>query len=335
MAKDPRIDAKIAEAAWLVGDWVIKATVNPDPLSRKPYYKASYEEVPGAWMGKSPLDLIRDCANVCNAAARALVNNMGIASGPQVWVNVDRLPQGEKITTLYPWKIHQFSSDPLGAGSPPIGFFQPGSLAQELMAIYEKFSTLADEYSGIPRYMTGDAAAPGAGRTATGLSMMLTNAGKTIKQVISNIDRRVTQPLIERLWFYNMKYSDDPALKGDVKIVAKGAGSLLVKDAATQRRNEFLQMVLTNQTAQNIVGPTGTAQLMREQVKALDMNGDKIVPPPEVMRARMAVAQAEQAQIQAQQPQQAQPPRSPVGNGNQQLQDGRPVESHFVPGARG
>lgn len=336
--EDPLMDYPVE--AWLIGRWVIKAIVNPDPLGRKPYYKASYEEVPGAWMGKSPLDLIRDCQNVCNASARALVNNMGIASGPQVWVNVDRLPNGEKITTLYPWKIHQFSSDPLGAGSPPMGFFQPNSLASELMGIYEKFSTLADEYSGIPRYMTGDAAAPGAGRTATGLNMMLTNAGKTIKQVISNIDRNVIEPAVERQWFYNMSFVDDPEMKGDVKVIARGARSLMIKDAATQRRNEFLQMALTNQTAQQIIGMEGTAQLMREQVKALDMNGDKIVPPPEVMRARMAMAQAEMAQMQAQAPQppqgpqQAQPPQSPVGNGNQQLADGSPVETHFAPGAR-
>lgn len=331
--EDPLLDYPVE--AWLIGEWVIKATINPDPLGRKPYYKTSYEEIPGAWMGNSPLDLIRDCQNVCNAAARALVNNMGIASGPQVWVNIDRLPNGESVTQLFPWKIHQFQSDPLGAGAPPMGFFQPESLAAELMGIYEKFSTLADEYSGIPRYMTGDAAAPGAGRTATGLSMMLTNAGKTIKQVINNIDRRVLQPLIERAWFYNMKFSDDEEIKrGDVKIVARGANSLIVKDAAAQRRNELLQMALTNQTAQQIIGMEGTAQLLREQVKTLDMNADKIVPPPEVIKAKMAVAQAMAAQ-QAQMAPTPEQDRSPVANGNQQLNDGTPVATHFAPAPGG
>lgn len=325
--EDPLLDYQVE--AWLIGGWVIKAVINPDPLGRKPYYKASYEEVPGSWMGNSPMDLIRDCQDVCNATARALVNNMGIASGPQVWMQVDRLPNGEQITQLYPWKIHQFTSDPMGGTAPPIGFFQPNSLAGELMGIYEKFSVLADEYSGIPRYMTGDSPSGGAGRTASGMSMLMNNAGKAIKQVIGNIDRAV-EKLIERLWFYNMKYSDDPELKGDVKIVARGASALLIKESATQRRNELLQMALNSPVAQQIIGMEGTAQLLREQVKTLDMNGDKIVPPPEVVKAKAAIMNAQQAVMQQQQMMQPTQQQKKPGGG-EQLMNGQPVTDNFSP----
>jgi hypothetical protein len=336
--------------AWLIGNWVIKATINPDPLGRKPYYKACYEEVPGAWAGNSPLDLIRDCQDMCNASARALANNMGIASGPQVWMNIDRLPHGEEITQMYPWKIWQFSADPLGNSSPPVDFFQPTSLSQELMTIYDRFSALADEFSGVPRYMTGDAAAGGAGRTASGMSMMMNNAGKSIKQVIANIDRNVIEPLVERLWFYNMKYSEDMDLKGDVKIVARGASALMVKEAAAQRRNELLQIALSNPVAQQIMGLEGTAYLLREQVKTLDMNADKIVPPPEVVKAKAQMQQAMQQQQQMMAMQQPDETMSikrdaegnmthiskrtrggPVSNPNQQLQNGAPVTDTFSP----
>ena len=329
--EDPLAEYQIE--AWLLGNWVIKAMINPDPLSRKPYYKTSYEEIPGSWLGNSPMDLVRDCQDVCNATARALVNNMGISSGPQVWVNVDRLPPGEQITQLYPWKIHQTTSDPMGASAPPVGFFQPNSLAGELMGIYEKFSVLADEYSGIPRYMTGDAAAGGAGRTASGMSMMMNNAGKTIKQVIANIDRNVITPMIDRQWFHNMKYSDDMELKGDVKVVARGASTLMIKDVAAQRRNEFLQLALNSPIAQQIVGMEGTAHLMREQAKTLDMNADKIVPAPEIVKARSAVQQAQMmVQQQAQMMQQgAQPQKGPVSPSNQQLMDGTPTTDNFSP----
>lgn len=333
MVEDPLAEYQVE--AWLIGNWVIKAIINPDPLGRKPYYKTSYEEIPGVWAGNSPMDLIRDCQDVCNAAARALVNNMGIASGPQVWVNVDRLPQGEQITQLYPWKIHQTTSDPMGSSAPPVGFFQPNSLSQELMAIYEKFSVLADEYSGVPRYMTGDAPAGGAGRTASGMSMLMNNAGKAIKQVIANIDRNVIQPLVERLWFFNMKYADDVDLKGDVKVFARGANSLIVKESAAQRRNEVLQLALNSPIAQQIMGMEGTAHLLREQVKTLDMNADKIVPPPEVVKAKAAaqqilMQQAMQQQQAAMNQQQQQGARKRAGGG-EQLQDGTPTTDHFSP----
>ena len=338
--EDPDLDYQVE--AWLIGTWVIKAVINPDPLGRKPYFKTSYEEIPGAWMGNGVMDLVRDCQNVCNAAARALVSNMGIASGPQVYVNVDRLPDGEKITQMYPWKIWQVRSDPMGSTAPPVDFFQPASLAAELMGIYEKFSVLADEYSGVPRYMTGDSPTGGAGRTASGMNMLMNNAGKAIKQVIANIDRYVFEPLLERQWFHNMMYVDDPDLKGDVKVSAMGARSLIVKEAAAQRRNELLQMALGNPIAQQIMGMDGTAHLLREQVQTLDMNADRIVPNPDVVKARMAVAQARQAVAAAQQggmppalpPGQGAPRQraaAPMSNPNQNLATGAPVNDQFSP----
>jgi phosphohistidine phosphatase SixA len=288
--------------AWLIGTWVIKAVVNPDPLGRKPYYKASWEEIPGVFWGNSVADLCRDTQNVCNAAARALVNNMSLASGPQVVFNIDRLPQGENITQLFPWKIWQVTSDPMNGGQRPIDFYQPNSMAQELMAIYERFSTLADEYTGIPRYMMGGQAPGGAGRTASGMSMMMNNAGKNIKQVIANIDERVLSPAVGRLYYMNMRYGDDPELKGDINVVARGVSGLLAKEAAQQRRNEFLQIALGSPVAQQIIGPEGVAYLLRQMASTLEMNPDDLVPTDDVVKARILQAQqmAMQQQMMAQ-----------------------------------
>jgi len=289
---------------WLIGQWCIKAVLNPDPLARKPYFKASYEEVPGTFWGNSVADLCRDAQMQCNTAARAIANNMGIASGPQVAVNVDRLPPGEDITQLYPWKIHQFTSDPYGSTSKAVDFFMPEMVAERLIGIYNFFSGLADEHTGVPRYMTGDAQQQGGAlRTSSGMSMLMQNAGKAIKQVIGNIDRHVIEPLIGRLWFYNMKFGTDPALKGDCKFIARGASNLIIKETQQQRINEFMQLALSNPLVGQIVGEEAIAALLRVAAKNLDMDTDSIVPPPEVIRKRVAdaaaAAQASKAQEQA------------------------------------
>lgn len=278
---------------WLIGGTVIKAVLNYDPLGRKPYYAASYEKVPGAFWGNGVADLIRHCQDMCNAAARALANNMGISSGPQVGVNVSRLPPGENITQMYPWKIWQFQNTDYQDASQPITFFQPPSNAQELMAVFDRFHTLADEDSGIPRYMQGEHA-PGAGRTASGLSMLISNASKAIKSVISAIDHNVISPLLTRLYQHNLRYSQDPDLIGDINIVAKGAMSLVAKESAAVRRNELLALVLQNPIAQQVVGLPGTAELLRENAKLLDINVDKIVPPREQIEAMLAQQAAQQ-----------------------------------------
>jgi branched-chain amino acid transport system ATP-binding protein len=60
----------------------------------------SFSRIPGAFWGNSLFDLIEDCVNMCNAAARALANNLGISSGPQVGVNIDRIASGEDVSEM-------------------------------------------------------------------------------------------------------------------------------------------------------------------------------------------------------------------------------------------
>lgn len=273
----PDVDMSYPCEVWLIGSTVIRAVLNYDPLGRKPYYLTSYENLPGSVDGKGVTDLCRDAQAMVNASARALANNMGISSGPQVGVNISRLPPGEDITELHPWKLWQFVASDVNTSEAPLTFFQPQSNANELMAVLEKFSARADEDTMIPRYMTGENS-PGAGRTSSGLSMLISNAGKGIKQVISNIDQHVIVPAIQRLYQDNLRYSEDPDLVGDVNIVAKGASSLVIKEAEAIRRNEFLQLVLNSPVAQQIVGTGGTAELLRDAARNLNGNVDRIVP---------------------------------------------------------
>jgi hypothetical protein len=343
---------------WLIGNWVIKAVLNYDPLNRKPYYKDSYEEIPGNWWGSSICDLVRDCQQVCNATARALVNNMAVASGPQVTVNVSRLAAGEEVTTVRPWRIWQVKDDPLSGPSPgtvpPVAFYQPSSNVQELLAVFNQFTALADDYSGIPRYMSGQSTG-GAGRTASGLSMLINNAGKAIKSVITSIDGNIMTPLLERLYTHNMLFATDPALKGDVNVVARGAEGLMAKEAVQVRRNEFLQAT-GNPIDMQIIGLKGRAAILRETAKDLGMDVNDIVPPEAVLDAKIAAQAAMAAQAQAG------PPGAPPAGGPgeaptplpmqpahavaaaphapmarrmhpppEQLQNGAPVSDHFTP----
>lgn len=263
---------------WMIGRHIIKATVNPDPLGKKPYRKGSYEEIPGAFWGNGIPDLIRDVQDVCNNTARALVNNMAIASGPQVWINIDRLPPGANVTSLYPWKIHQTEESPMGNTAPPMDFFQPNSNAQELLAVFQFFSMQADEFSGLPRYMTGDGNVGGAGRTSSGLSMLMNSASKLMKQVMGSIDR-ITADVLTSLHSYMMQfeYARFPELEGDVRIVARGATAVVQREQLQLRRNEFLAAT-ANPLDSQIMGPNGRAYLLREMASRLDLDTDRIVP---------------------------------------------------------
>lgn len=300
---------------WVIGRWVIKATLNYDPLGKKAYYKSSFIKRPGAFWGSGIPEVIEDIQQMCNSAARALVNNMGLASGPQVEINIDRLPQDEEITTLKPWHIWQVTNDPLGSGQPAVRFNQPDDRSQPLMMVYGHFCKMADDQSGIPAYVYGDMQVGGAGRTASGLSMLMGSAGKGIRQVVMAIDGNVIFPLVTNQYNWNMRYVDDPAIKGDAIIVPRGAITLANREQLNVRRVEFLQAT-ANPIDAEIVGKTGRAAILREVAKGLSMPEDEIVPSREKLEMAEKVQASQQAQ-QAQQPQGApgQPAPTPTHPG--------------------
>ena len=287
---------------WVVGNFVIKAALNVDPLGRRPYSKASWESIPGAFWGLALPEMMRDVQIVCNAAARALANNMGIASGPQVEVSVDRLPDGEDLTKMYPWKIWQTTSDRTGGGQPAVRFFQPNMNAETLLNVYQYFQRIADEVTGVPNYVYGSSNVSGAGRTASGLSMLMENAAKGIKTAILSLDGAVSE-VLQRMYDHIMIYDPDDSIKGDMQIVPAGVVGTLLKESVQQRRNEFLQLT-SNPVDIQIMGPAGRAALLREAAKTLNMDVDKLIPSPEEIIEQQKQQQAMQmaAAQQQQQP---------------------------------
>ena len=285
------------------GTEVIKCCLNTDPLLRRPYFKAAWQAIPGAFWGRSLPELMRDIQRMCNAVARALSNNLGIASGPQVELYVDRLADDSDAATIEPFHIWQFRSDTTGAGGRGIQFWQPQSNASELLAVYDKFEIKADDATGIPRYAYGNERVGQAAATASGLSMLMESAAKGIKDAIRNIDFGLIKPRVEYQFYWNVVSNEDVNFTGDVTVVPKASEILTVKAANEMRRNEFLN-ILANPNYQQIVSIEGMAEILREMAKSLGLSAN-IVPSRIELKKRMEenqnkMAQAQQAQAQQQ-----------------------------------
>lgn len=286
--------------AWMIDRWVIKVQINPSLSQRAPYYISSFEKIPGALYGYGLPDLLVDVQQICNAAARSLVNNLSIASGPQVVVYEEALMPGE-TDDLYPWKRWHVTNDPMSTGrtNKPIDFYQPNSNAQELLGVFKEWSIMGDEISAIPRYMTGNEKVGGAGRTASGLAMLMGNAAKTLQNVAASIDRDVIGPLLTEL--YDMIMLTQPGVfRGDEQIVVKGVNHATKREQDRMRQLEFLQLT-ANPIDMSIVGPEGRANVLRSVASNLGLEHERTVPTDDELRMRMQ-QQAQQAQAQAQQP---------------------------------
>lgn len=277
---DPNAEYQIE--SWQLGRYIIKAVVNPDPLGRKPYSKASFEEIPGTFWGKGLPEVLADVQDQCNGAARAMANNLSISSGPQCDISIDRLADGAKITQLFPWKIHQTVGDPSGQNTPAIRFYQPDSHTQELMAVYSFYERIADNVSNIPKYSYGDSAVGGAGRTASGLSMLMGSADKGFEDLVKRIDTDVTEQRLQHLYEFNMEHDPDPTIKGDLRLNATGVRSLKKRQQMQQRRMEMLQAT-ANPVDMQIMGMDGRRELLRETIKSAELPADKIVKSQDLL----------------------------------------------------
>jgi hypothetical protein len=282
--------------SWLLGGWVLMARINPHPLGHRPYYGASFEQTNDSIWGKCPPQLMRDLQLICNATARNLVNNLAIASGPQVEIFKDRIDPSEDIEDIYPWKIWKTISDDT-TGKPAVNFFQPDPIAEALMRVYEYFFKQSSEQTGIPAYIYGNENIGGAGKTASGLSMLMNAASKTLKQVVANLDVRVIKPAIWEHWLQVMLYDQNVEKTGDINIVARASEHLIIAEQLQLRRSEFLDKT-GNPIDMAIIGEKGRAVVLRETAKTLKLPSEDVVPTKDEMEAReQALREAQQGMI--------------------------------------
>jgi hypothetical protein len=290
---DPDRDYEVD--AILIGPYVIRCAINSDPLGRRPFFKACFDAIPGAFWGRSVPDLASSCQKMVNASASALADNLGAASGPMAWVHNDRLADGESSTDIYPWRVWQLKSDPTQGTNPGVGFWQANDNSEKLVSLIERWETKADDATGIPRYTYGNERVGGAASTLGGLSLLMNNAAKGLRRAISNVDFGVIEPSVTRSYVYNMLYNPDQSIKADCFVAPQGALCLLIKETQSQARLQMLQTT-NNPVDMEIIGVEGRAKLMRETFKALDVPLDGIVPTDEELKTRMEEQRAAQEQ---------------------------------------
>lgn len=268
---------------WTVNNRTIRAILNPYPLRKRPVFCTSFVKVPGSLWGEGLGDILRDVQRIANSSARSIVRNMSFSSGPIGEVDVGRLGEGEVPNELMPYKLFHVESDMSGQGGKAFNFTNIPNVTPMLMDVFDRFSKLADDLSGVPAYVLGNPAVAGAGRTMGGLSMLMANAAKGIKNVILNVDRDITEPMITMQYNLNMKYSTDQGIKGDSQIVARGATGLLQRELAQSRMVELLQTYMPYVQA-GIIPAAGAQVMIRESMKNSGLPVDEIIPDPNANR---------------------------------------------------
>jgi hypothetical protein len=283
--------------AFCIGSHIIKVNLSPSPRARHNYFITSFEKVPGTPVGNGLTDLVADVQEAANATLRSLINNLSISSGPQVVVNDDRMRPEENADELYPWKRWHVTTDPVGNNAkPPVEFFQPKSNAQELLTVFKALIELSDDVSAIPKYVGGNATG-GAGRTASGLAMLMGNASKILQTVAANIDRDVFEVALSQLADLLLLTDTTGVLTGEEDIYVQGVNVAVQRETQRQRQLEFLQHT-QNPVDMEIMGIKGRGAVLRSVSQTIGLEGDNVVPSDAEL-AKKEEQQKQQAQSKA------------------------------------
>ena len=270
---------------WMVSGKVIKAQLNPLPGGIIPYFIFPYEKNPHAFWGTGVPRMMRDSQATMNAATRIYLDNVALSSGPMVEVNTDIMASGEDPTELYPWRV--FLREGGDGNQPMVRFYQPQSNSPALVSVIELFRRFADETTALPSYTHGQTQSS-LNRTATGISILMSNANIVLKSVIKNIDDFLTKPMIRSLYDWNMTWNENENVKSDMRIVAKGSTALIQKEVQSQRLLQFLSLINNPLDAQMV----DREKLLTDIAKSLDIDPDEVIKTDKEMMDEQALQQA-------------------------------------------
>lgn len=270
-----------------VNNTVVKAFLNPLETGDIPYDFYPWEKASGSVWGFGIPYLMRAQQKVLNAAWRQMMDNAGVSSGPQIVVKPGVIQPADKQWQLSSRKIW-YATDDIDDVRKAFTAFEFNSHQEELAAIIEMASRLADEETGMPMMLQGEKGT--APDTVGGMQMLMNNSNVVLRRLVKQFDDYVTKPHIRRYYDYNMMYSEREDIKGDFNIDARGTSALLIRDIQNQA---FLNLLAAG--GNPVYGPLLNQKKLFE--KALQAQH---IDPAEIMKTDEQI-QAEQQQA-AQQP---------------------------------
>ena len=308
---------------WVCNGKLLRMVLNPFKPATIPYMAAPYELNPYSFFGVGIAENMDDTQTLMNGFMRMAVDNAVLSGNLLIEVDETNLVPGQDLS-VYPGKV--FRRQGGAPGQAVFGTKFP-NVAGENLQLFDKARVLADESTGFPSFAHGQTGVSGVGRTASGISMLMGAAQGGIKTVIKNIDDYLLRPLGEGLFSFNMQFSYDPELRGDLEVKARGTESLMANEVRSQRLMQFLQVA-----SQPSLAPYAKFQyIIREIAKSMELDPDKVTNNMDEAAIQAELMKGFAAPAQEQQ-QQGANPLDPTGAGGGNIGTGQvptPQEQGF------
>ena len=253
---------------WVCQGHVLRMVLNPFKPVRIPYYAVPYEHNPYSFFGVGIAENMDDTQTLMNGFMRMAIDNAALSGNLIMEVDETNLVPGQDLS-VYPGKIFRRQG---GAPGQAIFGTKFPNVASENMQLFDKARVLADESTGFPSFAHGQTGIQGVGRTASGISMLMSAANGSIRNVVKNVDDYLLAPMGKAFFSFNMQFDYDPDIKGDLEVRAQGTESLMANEVRSQRLMQFLQVA-----SNPALAPFAKMDyIIREIAKAMDLDPDKV-----------------------------------------------------------
>ena len=253
---------------WVCNGEVIRFVLNPFKPARIPYYAVPFEHNPYSFFGVGIAENMDDTQTLMNGFMRMAIDNATLSGNLILEVDETNLVPGQDMS-IYPGKVFRRQG---GAPGQAIFGTKFPNVAQENMQLFDKARVLADESTGFPSFAHGQTGVSGVGRTASGISMLMSAANGSIRTVVKNVDDYLIGPLGKAFFAFNMQFDYDEEIKGDLEVKASGTESLMANEVRSQRLMQFLQVAQSP-----VLAPFAKMDyIIREIAKSMDLDPDKV-----------------------------------------------------------
>ena len=259
---------QVSANIWVCNGRVLRLVMNPFTPTYLPYYAVPFEVNPYSFFGVGLAENMDDTQTLMNGFMRMAVDNAALSGNMLIEIDETNLVPGQDLS-VYPGKVFRRQG-----GAPGQSIFGTSfpNVSNENMQMFDKARVLADESTGMPSFSHGQTGVQGVGRTASGISMLMSAANGSIRTVVKNVDDYLLNPIGKAFFNFNMQFDFDPAIRGDLEVKAQGTSSLMANEVRSQRLMQFLQVV------QNpVLAPFAKMDyLIREIAESMDLDPDKV-----------------------------------------------------------
>jgi hypothetical protein len=253
---------------WVVNGRVIRCVLNPFKPARIPYYAVPFEHNPYSFFGVGIAENMDDTQTLMNGFMRMAVDNAVLSGNLLIEIDETNLVPGQDLS-VHPGKVFRRQG---GAPGQAIFGTKFPNVAGENMQLFDKARVLADESTGFPSFAHGQTGVSGVGRTASGISMLMSAANGSIRTVVKNVDDYLIAPMGRSFFAFNMQFDFDESIRGDLEVKANGTESLMANEVRSQRLMQFLQVA-----SNPMLAPFAKMDyIVREIAKSMDLDPDKV-----------------------------------------------------------